>query len=422
MEKLTLFDDRLVSRLSDPDVRNYVQAVFVPLIRQRTTTREERRPEGASRAVRGAWRPFQVTHSQEHPAIPGRAHAVQSRAVQPRAWRSACRKFLDRALRRDVAFAKNAGPQALRIDYAATNGQLALYTPDFLVRLNDGSHILVETKGRVDRDVPHKARAAAAWCKAAGKANWRYLYVPQETFESFTGDSVALLLRICDLALRDLLDEAVEAQLTLPFGEAKPGDERLVEFISDADFSILPSAHQKMVRQAVSLFRFLENKSGQSLAPVFTPLLGPLDEAAKALLLRRLGPDIPAERDAQAAFFAADAGGLSAKEAEMCQRRGSDLKRTLVDHNGTSPIGLLRWCLDFAGKATPAVSEALRCVRLRFAALEPETGKMVNRINQFRNDYVAHQGKELGDVARARDELREWIAGALKLWGLYRTE
>jgi len=47
------------------------------------------------------------------------------------------------------------------------------------VRLADGSHLLVETKGRVDRDVPLKARAAAAWCKATAKSKtkWRYLYV-----------------------------------------------------------------------------------------------------------------------------------------------------------------------------------------------------------------------------------------------------
>jgi len=126
-----------------------------------------------------------------------------------------------------------------------------------------------------------------------------------------------------------LLDEAVEPQLTLPFGEARPGDERIGEFIADADFTALPPAHQKMVRQAVSLFRFLENKSGQSFAPVFTPLLGPLDEASKAVLLARLGLDIPAEREAQRGFFDPDLGALAKKDAEMCKRRGSDLKRTL---------------------------------------------------------------------------------------------
>ena len=57
-------------------------------------------------------------------------------------------------------FAKNAGPQSLRVDYLQTSGQLAFYTPDFFLRMNDGKHYLVETKGREDRDVPRKARAA----------------------------------------------------------------------------------------------------------------------------------------------------------------------------------------------------------------------------------------------------------------------
>ena len=46
-------------------------------------------------------------------------------------------QFLDHASD-VVAFAKNAGPQALRIDYSTRQSQLAFYTPDFLVRLTDG--------------------------------------------------------------------------------------------------------------------------------------------------------------------------------------------------------------------------------------------------------------------------------------------
>ena len=419
VEKLTLFDDRLVNRLGDADVREHIRAVFVPLIRQRTTTKEERRPEGAARSV-AAWKPFQVTHSQEHPAIPA-ARTLFNLVACNRGFEVGMSKFLDRAPD-VVAFAKNAGPQALRIDFSTPNGQLALYTPDFLARLADGTHLLIETKGRVDRDVPAKARAAAAWCKAAGKAKWRYLYVPQETFETFSGNSAELLARTCEPSLRDLLDEAVAPQLTLPFGEARPGDERLAEFIADADFAALPPAHQKMVRQAVSLFRFLENKSGQSLAPVFTPLLGPLDEAAKAVLLARLGPDIPAEREAQRAFFEPDLSALSKKDAETCKRRGSDLKRTLVDHNGMSPIGLLRWCLQFARESGSAPSAALESVRRHFAGVDAEIYALVNRINTFRNDYIAHQYKELTDAGLARDSLREWSRGVARLWEIHRSE
>ena len=415
VEKLTLFDSRLVGRLSDADVREHVRAVFVPLIRQRTTLKEERRPEGAARSV-AAWKAFQVTHSQEHPAIPA-ARTLFNLVACNRGLEVGMAQFLEHAP--DViTFCKNAGPQALRVDYSTRQGQIALYTPDFLVRLADGSHLLVETKGRVDRDVPLKARAAAAWCKAAAKAKWRYLYVPQETFETFSGDRAELLARACEPALQDVLEEAAVPQMLLPFGEGRPGDERLGEFIADADFAALPPAHQKMVRQAVSLFRFLENKPGQSLAPVFTPLLGPLDEAAKAVLLARLGPDIPAEREAQRVFFDPDLSALSKKDAEMCKRRGNDLKRTLVDHNGMSPIGLLRWCLQFARESAVAPSPALAAVRQQFAAVDAEIYALVNRINTFRNDYIAHQNKELADAALTRSELAEWTGGLRKIWML----
>ena len=84
------------------------------------------------------------------------------------------------------AFAKNAGPQALRIDYLSAAMRPALYTPDFFVRTRDGRHYLVETKGQVDRDVPLKARAAIEWCRASSaKDKWDYLYVPDAVFQRY---------------------------------------------------------------------------------------------------------------------------------------------------------------------------------------------------------------------------------------------
>ena len=417
VEKLTLFDPRLGSRFSDADVREHVRAVFVPLIRERTTVKEERRPEGAARSV-AAWKPFQVTHSQEHPTIPA-ARTVFNLVTCNRGLEIGMSQFLDRAPD-VVAFCKNAGPQALRIDYSTRQSQLAFYTSDFLVRLADGNHLLVETKGRVDRDVPLKARAAAAWCKAAskGKVKWRYLYVPQEVFETFTDDSVGVLARSCEPALQDLMDEAEVPQLTLALGEGRTSDEKVSEFISKEDLGMLPPAHQKMVRQAIELFSFLENKAGQSLAPVFTPLLGPLDEASKAFLLKRFGPDIPADKAAQQKFFEPDLSVFSKREAEMLKRRGSDLKRTLVDHNGMSPIGLLRWCLQYGRDTSASPGGAFDAVRRHCAAMTEEIYKLVNVINTFRNDYVAHQNKELVDAAKAKVALAAWVSGLCRIWRL----
>ncbi|MCI0748838.1 MAG: DEAD/DEAH box helicase family protein [Verrucomicrobia subdivision 3 bacterium] len=415
-EKLTLFEQRLLSRIGDADVREHVRATFVPLILKRTTVKEERKAAGAGKSV-SLWKPFQVTHSAHRPAIPA-SRTLFNLAPCNRDLEVAMCKFLD--LAPDVAaFCKNAGPQSLRVDYLSGNGQLAFYTPDFLARLTDGHYALVETKGRVDKDVPLKARAAVAWCKAAskGKTKWSYLYVPQQTFEAFGDNRLDVLARSCEPALRDLIDEAAEPQLTLAFGEVR--EDETEAFISKADFAALPPAHQKMVQQAIGLFQFLEKKTGQSFAPVFTPLLGPLDEVSRAVMLKFLQADFPTEREAQQKFFDPDVSQLPKKEAEMCQRRGRDLRRTLVDHSGLSPIGLLRWCLQYAGESGGPTVAVFGVVKQKFAAVPSEIYKLVSTINTFRNDYVAHQNKELTDPALARKALAEWASGLRRIWSLH---
>jgi type III restriction enzyme len=68
-QKTTLFDPRLVARLADDDVREHIRAVFVPLIRKKTTLTQERAKTEAPQSV-CAWKPFQVTHSEHHPTLP----------------------------------------------------------------------------------------------------------------------------------------------------------------------------------------------------------------------------------------------------------------------------------------------------------------------------------------------------------------
>jgi type III restriction enzyme len=71
------------------------------------------------------------------------------------------------------------------IEYTDNATNLRYYEPDFLAVLTDGTHWVIETKGREDLDVVHKDRAAAIWCENAtlltGTA-WRYIKVPQAEF------------------------------------------------------------------------------------------------------------------------------------------------------------------------------------------------------------------------------------------------
>ncbi len=92
--------------------------------------------------------------------------------------------FLDRC--HDVAaFAKLAREVRFSLEYRAEGGRLAYYYPDFVVRLTDGAHLLVETKGLADLDVPHKDERAARWAVDAticSGVRWSYLRVDEEPF------------------------------------------------------------------------------------------------------------------------------------------------------------------------------------------------------------------------------------------------
>ncbi|HSF48286.1 MAG TPA: hypothetical protein VLA73_07985 [Burkholderiales bacterium] len=147
----SIFDAALVGRLSDPDVREHVRAVFVPLVRARTIKQEVRKPEAAPVPI-SSWKPFQVTASERRPVLISE-RTVFNLVPCNRALEAGFAEFCNKATD-IVAFAKNAGPQALRVDYLGDAGRPALYLPDFLVRGADGKHYLVETKGQVDRAVP----------------------------------------------------------------------------------------------------------------------------------------------------------------------------------------------------------------------------------------------------------------------------
>jgi type III restriction enzyme len=128
-EKVSLVDARLTSRLADQDVREHIRAIFVPLIRERTVRAEKRRAVGALASLR-TWKPFQASFSDERPVLKA-AHTLFNLVPCNRSLEVALTGFADTAP--DVAaFAKNAGPQAVRIDYLTADQRLALYTPDFL--------------------------------------------------------------------------------------------------------------------------------------------------------------------------------------------------------------------------------------------------------------------------------------------------
>ena len=141
----SIYDPALMARLSDSDVREHVRAVFVPLIREKTLQHQIRSPE-TSPIVISKWRPFQVSASERRPVLKS-DRTLFNLVPCNRSLEQALVEFIGKA--DDVgAFAKNAGPQALRIDYLADGQRLAFYTPDFFVR-NSSTTFLVETRDRL---------------------------------------------------------------------------------------------------------------------------------------------------------------------------------------------------------------------------------------------------------------------------------
>jgi type III restriction enzyme len=415
-EKVDLFDSRLIGRLSDSDVREYIRAVFVPLILSRTTIKEERRSRGEGILV-SSWKAFQATHSETHPAIPAQS-TLFNLVPCNREFEVAMTQFLEHAP--DVtAFCKNAGPQALRIDYLSERGRLSLYAPDFFARIGPKEYILIETKGREDRDVRLKAKAAIAWCEGAcgGGFQWSYLYAPQKVFEDLRDNRLQTLIRACEPYLKQLLKEIEEAQLSLPFGETISEEIPDIETIIPLnEFSVLPSRYKKAVQQAISLYQFLGNKEDASLAPVFTPLLGPLDEAARGLILRRLQDQVPSDRRLQKEFFRPELNDLPTGEANYHMKQASNLERTLIDQSGLMPIGLLKWCLGYANTRR-RIGGVFDVVRKSFKEISnPDLFSVVDSIYQFRNEYIAHQDRELSDSTVARDALKLWTRGLFSIW------
>ncbi|MDP1715775.1 MAG: DEAD/DEAH box helicase family protein [Anaerolineales bacterium] len=414
--KTSIFDERLVTRLADADVREHIRAIFVPLIRNKTTLTEKRTPSDPPQSVIN-WRPFQATLSERHPAL--QAERTPFNLVScNRQLEVAFTKFTNEASD-IVAFSKNAGPQSLRVDFLTSGNRLAFYTPDFFVRKSDGSYLLVETKGREDIDVPSKARAAVEWCKSATAqgVKWEYLFIPENVFETFNGNTIDMLAKACVPALVNLLSEAQSAQMTLPFYEVsvEKKEDYINEFISAKAFEELPSRYRKAIEESVSLFKFLENKGG-TLSPCFTSMLGVLDESAKALILSILEPEMPLARDAQRVYFEPSYAKLENRDVTWLKSKGAALKKALVYRTFIMPLGILGFCFEYAKKGGLNVGGIFKAIEKKFSKFNNETlPERVANIYNFRNNYIAHQEKELTDAKVAKTELGNWIGGLIAL-------
>ncbi|MGI9002961.1 MAG: DEAD/DEAH box helicase [Pseudonocardia sp.] len=174
-----LADPLVLQALREPPVQELILAVLRQAVEERVTVRQVPEPE-----------PKPLLLSRTRPFLWSRETVSSDKSIfsaQPCDSGLEVRfcAFLDRC--RDVdAFSKLAREVRFSLEYRAEGGRVAYYYPDFVVRRIDGEHIVIETKGLADVDVPNKDARAAAWAVDATIASgvrWAYLRVDQELFD-----------------------------------------------------------------------------------------------------------------------------------------------------------------------------------------------------------------------------------------------
>jgi type III restriction enzyme len=88
-----------------------------------------------------------------------------------------------------ISYVKNYFAVHFKIDYKNADGEIKDYYPDFIVKVTDKEHYVVETKGRQDLDDPLKIERLKVWCddvnKAQSKQEFKCIYVRQEMYERY---------------------------------------------------------------------------------------------------------------------------------------------------------------------------------------------------------------------------------------------
>lgn len=105
-----------------------------------------------------------------------------------------------------ISFAKNyinKEANALRIEYKNAEGLIAIYYPDFFVKINDKMVYIVETKGREDEDDKLKFERLKLWCEDVNnrqtKITYKALYIKQEIWEENKVKNFDEVVRVFDI-------------------------------------------------------------------------------------------------------------------------------------------------------------------------------------------------------------------------------
>lgn len=186
-----LANKTILYRLTEGDARATVTEAFREAINEASVTTEEVKVEAAPLLV------SETPAFMWSKAVATGEKQVFNKVPLDSSLEGAFAHFLDRA--EDVtAYAKLTQTSRFSIEYLSTRGVLRYYYPDFVVRLSDDTHVIVETKGLEDVEVARKDVRARRWCEDASKLTgdtWEYLKVPEAVFKASSARTLDQLIR-----------------------------------------------------------------------------------------------------------------------------------------------------------------------------------------------------------------------------------
>jgi type III restriction enzyme len=179
-EKIDLNDPRVLYYLSSPEIQEKLINAFIEVFKDKTFTEKE--PTKKETIKLSNTKPF-IWPRLVYPANKCIFNYVPCDSNLEVDFT----KFLDRA--EDVeSFTKIVVKIGFYIEYISKENLLRFYYPDFVVKTTDGNYLLIETKGLVDEEVPHKDERAKKWCEDTTNLTdnkWSYIRVNQKDFEKY---------------------------------------------------------------------------------------------------------------------------------------------------------------------------------------------------------------------------------------------
>ncbi len=185
--RVTITSPAMIKAMSS-NVANYVTVkTFVQALRELIIEEQEARLIGESRSLSET-----PAFPYSRPTLPA-TKTVFNLVACDNDFEKEFASFLEGAP--DVArFAKLPQRFGFVIEYTDAATNLRYYEPDFVVVTADGCYYLVETKGQVTEEVPHKNRAAGLWCENATILTgvpWAFVIVRQTDYKRLRPDEFA---------------------------------------------------------------------------------------------------------------------------------------------------------------------------------------------------------------------------------------